>query len=168
MFDGLEILQSNVTIGRMWLNQMARGLYENSILLQQCTSYPRHVLAGLEMGLVTQVPAWVYDVPYQRKLGNVTECDFHMLHFLQKQRVSMDFALSKDNWKIGISSLWVSALGQRPFKDIFRAEGREHSSTYPLSVHSKFMHKWLAILQSPRDQEDKSFQENSKAWASLS
>ncbi|ELU18803.1 hypothetical protein CAPTEDRAFT_226734 [Capitella teleta] len=101
MFDGLDILKTNVTVGRTWLLQMAEGLKRNNLFMQQCTSHPRHVLTGLEMDIVTQ------------------------------QRVTMDYADVAYNWQAGVTGLWVSALGQRPFKDVFWTAGNQSCPKYP-------------------------------------
>ena len=55
MFDRMSILQENVTIGRQYMLQMGEALRETGIVYQQGTSYPRHVLIGLEIPMLTQV-----------------------------------------------------------------------------------------------------------------
>jgi len=55
MFDGLNILQTNVTIGDQWMRFMGEGAALNDLTIELCTTYPRHNLAALEMPAVTFV-----------------------------------------------------------------------------------------------------------------
>ena len=48
-------LQRDVTVGRNWLLQMGKAARHNSITIQYCMAYPRHVLQSLEIDAVTQV-----------------------------------------------------------------------------------------------------------------
>ena len=38
---------------------------------------------------------------------------------VRRARVSGDYILSKDNWRIGLTSLLASSLGLAPFKNVF-------------------------------------------------
>jgi len=105
MFDGLSILQTNVTIGRQWMLQMAEGVMQSGLVMEQCTAYPRHTLMGLEIPVVTQ------------------------------QRVTMDYQLTDNNWRTGVNSLWVYSLGQIPYKDIFWTTPVQHAPKYPQTKH---------------------------------
>ena len=55
MFDGLDILQTNLTIGDQWLYGMGRGAQVNDLTIEMCTTYPRHNLASLKMNSATFV-----------------------------------------------------------------------------------------------------------------
>ena len=58
MFEHTDILQTNVTVGRLYMQQMSRSAARNGITIELCTSYPRHSLASLEMPTVTVVNAY--------------------------------------------------------------------------------------------------------------
>jgi hypothetical protein len=101
MWDGLHCLRSNITLASTWMLYLYQGAARNGMTLQQCTTYPRHVMMGLQMPAATQ------------------------------QRVSNDYRPGEDHWQIGITSLWVNALGQRPFKDCFwSTDSKQYCSDY--------------------------------------
>ena len=62
MFDGLKILQTNVTIGRQYMRQMGRAAMATNMMVELCTAYPRHTLAGLEVPTATVVRVTCYTV----------------------------------------------------------------------------------------------------------
>ncbi|ESO98847.1 hypothetical protein LOTGIDRAFT_158797 [Lottia gigantea] len=88
-FAGVKALLTQIDLGRTWLMQMGRAAQENGITIQYCMSNPRHIMQSVEIPVVTQA------------------------------RASGDYRAGKDNWKIGISSIMVDALGVAPFKDNF-------------------------------------------------
>lgn len=83
-------LMTDITLGRRWLTQMGNAARKNNLTLQYCMSLSRHVLQSLEIDVVTQI------------------------------RVSNDYATNFDyggeQWRIGVSSIFASALGLAPFK----------------------------------------------------
>ena len=134
MFDGLSILQTNVTIGRQWMLQMAEGVKQNGVTMQQCTAYPRHTLMGLEIPVVTQVHKHIklsslFHI--QLYVIKVFASNFTSLYINFQQRVTIDYALKDSNWRTGINSLWVYSLGQVPYKDIFWTTPDQHCPKYP-------------------------------------
>ncbi|XP_046547730.1 uncharacterized protein LOC124257657 [Haliotis rubra] len=80
---------TSLTLGRKWLIDMGLAAQRNGITIQYSGALPRHALQSLEIPAVTQA------------------------------RVSQDFGKSKDQWKIGITSIFANALGLAPFKDSF-------------------------------------------------
>ncbi|XP_076436393.1 uncharacterized protein LOC143275932 isoform X2 [Babylonia areolata] len=86
---GTELLQASVTAGADWLDSMARAAREHNVTLQYCMAQSRHALHSLNWPQVTQV------------------------------RVSDDYHLYADNWKIGVTSHFAAALGLAPSKDTF-------------------------------------------------
>ena len=72
-----------------WLIQMGIGAKENNILIKYCMALPRHILASVGIEAVNAA------------------------------RVSGDYRLSKDNWRLGLSSWFSSSLGLYAFKDSF-------------------------------------------------
>ena len=90
-------LTQNATFGGMWLTQMATAAAAHNLTIQLCMSFPRHVLHAVSLPAVTQARA---------------SNDY------QPQSVLFDY----DQWRIGESSLWTSALGIAPSKDSYWSE----------------------------------------------
>lgn len=83
-------LLTNLSLGRRWLMDMGRAAENNGMTIQYCMSLSRHILQSLEINAVTQA------------------------------RVTNDYATNfeygGEQWRLGVSSLFVSALGLAPFK----------------------------------------------------
>ena len=88
-FEHLWQLTSNVTLGHTWYSQMGKGAELNGIAIQYCMAPSRAILQALEIPVVTQA------------------------------RASNDYRPGGNNWQIGISSMFLNAVGIRPFKDNF-------------------------------------------------
>jgi hypothetical protein len=87
-------LTQNVTFGREWLMQMGRQAGLHGLTVQYCMSYPRHIFQALEIPAVTQARA---------------SNDY------QPESTIFDW----NQWRIGDSSLFLSALGLAPSKDSY-------------------------------------------------
>lgn len=88
----VEAITTNVDAGRNWMMDMSAGAVDAGIDLQLCMATPRFMMQSLEMPAVT-----------------------HM-------RASSDYSPAPNNtryeqWRIGMSSPWVSALGIAAWKD---------------------------------------------------
>ena len=68
---------------------MSEGASQNNIFIKYCMSLPRELLTSVQTEAVNAA------------------------------RVSGDYRLSRDNWRIGLSSYLATALGLAPFKDSF-------------------------------------------------
>ena len=68
---------------------MASGAERNNIWIKYCMALPRHILTSV------------------------------MTSSVNAARVSGDYRLSKDNWRIGLSTYLSSSLGLATFKDTF-------------------------------------------------
>ncbi|XP_018013865.1 uncharacterized protein LOC108670886 [Hyalella azteca] len=88
-YDGVSVLHTNVTLADDWLHNMAVSARQHGIPVQYCMSLPREALHGASESSVTQI------------------------------RVSDDYHLAFNQWKIGHTSLFAHALGLKPFKDVF-------------------------------------------------
>ncbi|KAK2183903.1 hypothetical protein NP493_292g00003 [Ridgeia piscesae] len=88
-FDYITAMYSDVTLGRTWLTQMGAAAAKHGITIQYCMAPSRAALQSLEIPVVTQA------------------------------RATGDYQPGNDNWKIGVSSLFVDAIGVAPFKDNF-------------------------------------------------
>lgn len=84
----LPSMTTNVTLGRMWLQQMANALDKQGMTQQYCMSMVRHILQSVELPAVTQARA---------------SGDYHS-----------DLT---DQWKLGDSSILADAIGIYPTKD---------------------------------------------------
>ena len=50
-------LTQSATLGQQWLNQMATAADKNDLTIQYCMSYPRHIMATIDLPAVTQARA---------------------------------------------------------------------------------------------------------------
>lgn len=82
-------LHSNISLGSSWLNNMGEAALERDLPIQYCMSYTRQMLHSVSLPAVTQI------------------------------RVSDDYMLTPENWRIGHTSLFAHALGLAVFKDNF-------------------------------------------------
>ncbi|OWF39492.1 uncharacterized protein LOC110464957 [Mizuhopecten yessoensis] len=99
---GTVALQTDLTLGERWLQQMNNAAQKLNITIQYCMALPRHALQSLKNPAVTQA------------------------------RVSDDYHLVDDQWKIGISSIFADAMGLAPYKDTFwTSETQSGNSRYP-------------------------------------
>lgn len=55
MFDWMDVLQTNITIGEIYMRQFAEGSRKNGQVVHLATAYPRHVMAGLQFDVATEV-----------------------------------------------------------------------------------------------------------------
>ncbi|XP_059154794.1 uncharacterized protein LOC131940186 isoform X2 [Physella acuta] len=95
-----DSLQSNLTLGRLWLTQMGSAADRHGLKIQYCMAMPRHALQSLEIPAVTQA------------------------------RVSNDYHLQLDQWKIGVTSHFADAMGVAPSKDTFWTTASQPGNTY--------------------------------------
>ncbi|XP_063585588.1 uncharacterized protein LOC134762973 [Penaeus indicus] len=82
-------LHTEVDLAGKWLDQMGGAALERGVSVQYCMSLTRHLLYSVTLPAVTQI------------------------------RVSDDYMLSPDQWRIGVTNLLAYALGLKPFKDVF-------------------------------------------------
>ncbi|XP_061171988.1 non-lysosomal glucosylceramidase-like [Saccostrea echinata] len=87
--DRVKKLKTDLFLGELWLTQMHDAAAKQYNSIQYCMANPRHVMQAIALPWVTQV------------------------------RVSEDYHPGGEQWRIGITSLFVGALGMRPFKDNF-------------------------------------------------
>jgi len=101
--ENTDYLLQNITAGETWLLQMGRAAQDNGVPIQYCMAYPRHILQSLQIDYVTQA------------------------------RASDDYrpSLGRQNWDIGISSMFVNALDIVPLKDNFWSSSERQNHTYP-------------------------------------
>ena len=97
-------LREDIYLGRQWLLSMGNAAEQFNINIQYCMSLPRHGLQALEINRVTQARV----------------SDDYYIHIVQ--HISQ--------WNIGISSMFVNALGMAPFKDVFWSNEIEPGSPY--------------------------------------
>ncbi|XP_055899050.1 uncharacterized protein LOC106071759 isoform X1 [Biomphalaria glabrata] len=98
--DKNRVLQSDLFIGRRWLVGMGKAAEQFDIGIQYCMSYSRHILQSLEIPTVSQA------------------------------RVSGDYSPGGKQWNIGVTSMFVDALGVAPFKDTFWTTEVQPGSPY--------------------------------------
>ena len=79
----MNVTHTNFTAAKDWLQQMGSAALNNNVTLQYCMSLPRHVLQSSAIASVGRL------------------------------RTSGDYILSKDNWRIGITSLLSESLGKQ-------------------------------------------------------
>ncbi len=87
-------LSTDVTFGSRWLSAMGTAAAKHNLTVQYCMSFPRHVMMALTLPAVSQARA---SNDYQPGSLNV----------------------NYDQWEVGASSLWMSAIGVSPSKDSY-------------------------------------------------
>eukprot|EP01084_Bolivina_argentea_P145760 255409_1 len=85
--EHVPMVLNSTSFGREWLLQMGQSAYSHDLSIQYCMTYPRHVMTTVEIAAGTQT------------------------------RASGDYHPSNDQWKVGISSIFVSSVGLAPIKD---------------------------------------------------
>jgi len=88
-YDEANALQTNITLGDLWLQGMADGAAGSGRTVQYCMPYPNDVLAAASHAAVTNA------------------------------RATGDYFHAKDQWAVGGTSLFYWAIGVLPFKDGF-------------------------------------------------
>ncbi|KAK3772128.1 hypothetical protein RRG08_058191 [Elysia crispata] len=112
-----ELLNTNLTAGRDWLLQMGSSALNHHLKIQYCMALPRHGLQSLEIPAVTQA------------------------------RVSNDYHLQDDQWRIGVTSHLANALGLAPSKDTFWTTGDQPGNTYDKSEPYPSLQVVVATLE---------------------
>jgi hypothetical protein len=98
-------LCTDIHLGHQWLTSMGEGAEKVGMNLQYCMSLPRHLLTALEIPRVTHARA-------------STDYAFH----LETE--------TKPQWAIGISSMFVEAIGVAPFKDVLWSTSFQPDAPY--------------------------------------
>lgn len=93
-YDDTDALQTNITMGDLWLAGMAAGANSSNITVQYCMPYPNDLLSGAAHPAVTNA----------RATGDY-------LH--------SDYLIHGNQWAVGSTALFYWALGILPFKDGF-------------------------------------------------
>ncbi|CAF3945609.1 unnamed protein product [Rotaria sordida] len=95
---------TDIHLGHQWLMSMGEAAEMIGINIQYCMSLPRHILTTLQIPRVTQTRV-------------STDYSFHLTGKVQQ-------------WTIGISSMFVDALGLAPFKDVFWSTSLQPDAPY--------------------------------------
>jgi len=85
--EKMAVLRTSATMGREWLLQMGRAAAEHGLTVQYCMAYWRHLLQSIELPSVTQA------------------------------RASNDYHPGGDQWRLGLTSMLLHAIGLAPSKD---------------------------------------------------
>lgn len=76
MYNGLDILQTSLTIGKYWMHLVNQGVADNGMTMEICTAYPRHVLTALEMNSVTIVSTFSFCSILRRMIHKIDELHY--------------------------------------------------------------------------------------------
>ena len=116
--ESLPLLLNSLSFGREWLMNMANAANEYDINIEYCMSYPRHIMSSVQLLSVTQT------------------------------RVSGDYLPGdrKEQWRIGISSIFAWSLGLAPSKDSMWTMSEKQDGPYLDSTHEPFNRLQAAIL----------------------
>jgi hypothetical protein len=88
-YDGVEQLQTNISLADLWLEGMATGAERSGRTVQYCMPYPNDVLAAAALPAVTNA------------------------------RATGDYFHSDNQWAIGATAIMYWPIGVLPFKDGF-------------------------------------------------
>ena len=89
-YSGMSDILGSLFLGESWLKEMGLAAQELGLTIQYCMPWTRHMLASVEIPVVTQV------------------------------RVSGDYKPGGKQWMIGDTAILANALGLAPFKDGFQ------------------------------------------------
>ena len=89
-FSEMKCTTQSATLARQWLMQMGTAAARNSLTIQYCMSWPRHMMQSIELQAVTQA------------------------------RASGDYHPGNDQWRaLGVTSIFGHAIAVKPTKDNF-------------------------------------------------
>jgi len=88
-YDGVNVLQTNISMGDLWLEGMAIGAASSNRTIQYCMPYPHDLLSASKYASVTNA------------------------------RATGDYFHAPNQWEVGSTSLFYWAIGILPFKDGF-------------------------------------------------
>ena len=113
-------LRTDIHLGERWLKSMGAAAENVSMNIQYCMSLPRHILQSLHIPRVTHA------------------------------RASADYAFhltdrSVSQWNIGITSLFLDALGLAPFKDVLWSTSSQPGAPYKPSPQEVFPDREILI-----------------------
>ncbi|GFN77542.1 non-lysosomal glucosylceramidase [Plakobranchus ocellatus] len=111
-----ELLNTNLTAGRDWLLQMGAAALNHHLKIQYCMALSRHALQSLEIPVVTQA------------------------------RVSNDYLLQPDQWRVGVTSHFAHAMGVAPSKDTFWTNSDQPGNKYSKSEPYPLLQSAVATL----------------------
>ena len=113
-------LRSDIHLGERWLKSMGEAADKMDINIQYCMSLPRHFLQAVEIPRVTHA------------------------------RASDDYAVSlmnptKPQWRIGITSMFLDAMGIAPFKDVLWSATVQPGSPYSFNATELLPDRQISI-----------------------
>eukprot|EP01084_Bolivina_argentea_P145762 255414_1 len=109
-------LSSSATFGMQWLTQMAIAAKDHDINVQYCMSYPRNIMSSVGLQAVTQA------------------------------RASHDYHPGNDQWQIGISSVFLSAVDLGPSKDSYWSMNSPQAGHYPAGTYEPYNRLEAVVL----------------------
>ncbi|XP_050393125.2 uncharacterized protein LOC126811499 [Patella vulgata] len=115
-FMFLEVMKTNLTLATTWMDAMAKSAENNDVTIQYCMAQSRQALQSLKYTAVTQA------------------------------RVSDDYHLQHDQWKIGISSLFAHAVGVAPSKDTFWTTTNQPGNPFNTTEQYPALQTLVAVL----------------------
>jgi hypothetical protein len=107
--DDFLPIRTDINLGEQWLKSMGAAAETVGMNIQYCMGLPRHILQALEVPRATHA------------------------------RVSADYAVglmnrTKQQWNIGITSMFADAVGLAPFKDVLWSTSMQPGSPYEVSA----------------------------------
>lgn len=99
----------DINLGEQWLMSMGAAADQIGMNIQYCMSLPRHILQSLQIPRVTHARA----------------SDDYAVHLKDQ---------SKSQWDIGITSMFLDAVGLAPFKDVLWSTSSQPGSPYGSSA----------------------------------
>ena len=115
-YSGMKDILGSLFLGESWLKEMGLAAQELGLTIQYCMPWTRHMMASVEIPVVTQV------------------------------RVSGDYQPGSKQWMVGDTAILAHALGLASFKDTFQTGPVEsHCATKTTETHP-ILETYIAAL----------------------
>eukprot|EP01084_Bolivina_argentea_P143820 252497_1 len=114
--DQIPLLWNSTTFGRDWLMQMGTQAYAHNLSIQYCMDYPRHLMTSVELPAVTQA------------------------------RASGDYHPGNNQWQVGVTAIFTSAIDIAPSKDSYWSQPNPQSGHYSAGTHEPYNRLQSAVL----------------------
>merc|ERR1712228_1122762 len=114
--DEVPMLVNNTFFGRQWLMQMGRAADSHDLSIQYCMDYTRNLMTSVELSSVTQA------------------------------RASGDYHPGNDQWKVGVTAIFTSAIDIAPSKDSYWSMPDAQSGHYSPGTKEPYNRLQSAVI----------------------
>ena len=114
--DEVPLLTNTTNFGRTWLTQMGRAADKHDLSIQYCMDFTRHLMTSVEIPAVTQA------------------------------RASGDYHPGNDQWQVGVTAIFTSAIDIAPSKDSYWSMPNPQSGHYSAGTKEPYNRLQSAVI----------------------